>query len=64
MHYDYYCKTEHCQEVLRDVEQKMDDPAPKCPKCGKPMEKLFDQTTVYFRGFTTPGGNGHPRLSG
>ncbi|VVB53246.1 Zinc ribbon domain protein [uncultured archaeon] len=55
MRYDFYCKDESCGEVLRDVDMLSTDPYPSCPKCGKPVERLFDQQNITLRGLTTPG---------
>jgi len=54
--YDFYCEKDSLD--VRDVVSSLSDPAPKCPLCGESMERLFDEQKVYFRGFTTPGGNG------
>lgn len=56
MRYDFYCEKDSLD--VRDVVSSLSDPAPKCPLCGESMERLFDEQKVYFRGFTTPGGNG------
>lgn len=57
--YDYSCQ---CGEVIRDHEKMMNDPNPPCPKCGKELNRLYDQQVVYFKGITSPGGNGTPNF--
>jgi predicted nucleic acid-binding Zn ribbon protein len=61
MRYDYYCPNPECKIVVRDIDKSLEDPAPCCPRCGIMLERLFDRQVVYFRGFTTPGGNGTPK---
>ncbi len=60
MRYDYFCPNKECNNEIRDYEKSLNDPAPVCPKCGGEVERLFDRQTVFFKGFTTPGGNGKP----
>jgi len=45
--YEYTC--DQCS-TRAEVLQKMDDPAPLCGKCKKPMSKMISSTTFSLKG--------------
>ena len=58
--YDFQCPNEDCNEIARDVFKAISEENPYCTSCKTKMEQIFDQSSVGYTGFTTPGGNGRP----
>lgn len=49
--YEYVCKDcDPANREITEVIQKLNDPAPKCSKCSKPMRRQISTTSFVLKG--------------